>query len=447
MASPHSVAAGPALRNGASFNDSRNGSSSSSSSSSPSKSSSGVSDPHAVLPRGTRCWYTRGPGTRKLATVLTIHHDDEPPYYTVAIEGSERSTVRGYLKPLSFVEDCLAGAPPSASEGRHALEVSIAKVGPLGITLENTGFGDGLPPTTRLPPTAPPRAPPSCGSATSSRHQRSQSLRSRAGRAHHHSVRWHAQARRAEGGGRRDWGRARLWLGRARPSVLRRGRCPGAPPPPVGLPPVPPPATPCAKAHHHHYLYHDGVLPPHRRHDHDDDLLFLLLLRSGGGRLCRLRRRLPPLARRPRLASGPPPQPCVERERARRHRDLPRELERGRRGRNASAVRRAAIFRAARRHARGCAKVVEPLAAPAASGALRSFAAAWRARASLHRARHPGQDFAPAVTRHHGALAAQRLSGAAAAAAAAAAAGAGGGDGEEPAAAVAAAVAAARGGW
>ena len=92
-------------------------------------------DMRSVLPMGARCWYTRG-GGKTLATVLKVHHDDEPPYYTVEMEGAERSTVRSYLTPLTPAEDAIESAG-AAAEGRQALEVQIAKVGPLGITLEN----------------------------------------------------------------------------------------------------------------------------------------------------------------------------------------------------------------------------------------------------------------------------------------------------------------------
>ena len=73
---------------------------------------------------------------KKLSTVLNVHYDDDPPYYTISMDEQERSTVRGYLQPLTLAEDALAGAG-SAADGREALEVTIQKVGPLGITLEN----------------------------------------------------------------------------------------------------------------------------------------------------------------------------------------------------------------------------------------------------------------------------------------------------------------------
>ena len=88
-----------------------------------------------TLTKDSRCWYTRG-GARKLCRVINVHHDDDPPYYTVEMDGVERSTVRAYLTPLTFAEAVLAGAGPIA-EGRRPLELQIAKVGPLGITLEN----------------------------------------------------------------------------------------------------------------------------------------------------------------------------------------------------------------------------------------------------------------------------------------------------------------------
>ena len=96
----------------------------------------GTSHP-PVLAHQARCWFTKG-GGRRLAVVLNVHYDDEVPYYTILMDGAERSTVRKYLLPLTFAEECMAGAG-RAAEGRHVAEVQIMKVGPLGITLENTG--------------------------------------------------------------------------------------------------------------------------------------------------------------------------------------------------------------------------------------------------------------------------------------------------------------------
>ena len=96
----------------------------------------GTSHP-PVLAHQARCWFTKG-GGRRLAVVLNVHYDDEVPYYTILMDGAERSTVRKYLLPLTFAEECMAGAG-RAAEGRHIVEVQIIKVGPLGITLENAG--------------------------------------------------------------------------------------------------------------------------------------------------------------------------------------------------------------------------------------------------------------------------------------------------------------------
>lgn len=103
------------------------------------ESSAAAPDQKGVLAKGSRAWYTRG-GAKKLATVLNVHYDDDPPYYTVKIDDSERSTVRFYLAPLTALEDAVAGGGP-ASEGCEPIEVNIAKVGPLGITLENSVVG------------------------------------------------------------------------------------------------------------------------------------------------------------------------------------------------------------------------------------------------------------------------------------------------------------------
>lgn len=53
-----------------------------------------------VLEKGTKCFYAAADGTRPMATVLKVHYDDLPPYYTIAIDGNERATVRTKLTPV-----------------------------------------------------------------------------------------------------------------------------------------------------------------------------------------------------------------------------------------------------------------------------------------------------------------------------------------------------------
>ena len=51
------------------------------------------------LPQGARVWFTAF-GDRQAATVVTVHHDGTPPYYTISINGQERQTVRTRLEPM-----------------------------------------------------------------------------------------------------------------------------------------------------------------------------------------------------------------------------------------------------------------------------------------------------------------------------------------------------------
>ena len=54
------------------------------------------------LPQGARVWYTRSDG-RQAATVVTVHYDGTPPYYTISVNGQERQTVRTMLEPMTRV--------------------------------------------------------------------------------------------------------------------------------------------------------------------------------------------------------------------------------------------------------------------------------------------------------------------------------------------------------
>ena len=52
------------------------------------------------LPKGSQVMYTQIDGTRVLATIVKVHYDDLPPYYTISINGQERSTVRTKLSAV-----------------------------------------------------------------------------------------------------------------------------------------------------------------------------------------------------------------------------------------------------------------------------------------------------------------------------------------------------------
>lgn len=56
------------------------------------------------LAKGSSAYYTDQGGTRKVAKILSVHYDDPPPYYTISIDGKERSTVRSKLTPIPAAE-------------------------------------------------------------------------------------------------------------------------------------------------------------------------------------------------------------------------------------------------------------------------------------------------------------------------------------------------------
>ena len=57
-----------------------------------------------MLQTGSRAWYRRqtssGVEDWVLATILSVHYDDSPPYYTVLLDGVERETVRERLEEI-----------------------------------------------------------------------------------------------------------------------------------------------------------------------------------------------------------------------------------------------------------------------------------------------------------------------------------------------------------
>ena len=72
-----------------------------------------------VLPPGSKAWYTMADGQRVLTTILKVHYDDPPPYYTISIEGRERSTVRSKLEPTApaaGAEGAAGGCPPTQQQ-------------------------------------------------------------------------------------------------------------------------------------------------------------------------------------------------------------------------------------------------------------------------------------------------------------------------------------------
>ena len=70
-----------------------------------------------VLTQGATVWYTSAGGAKLVATILKVHYDDVPPYYTISIDGNERSTVRTKLSPMPNATGAPAGPSAMAAEG------------------------------------------------------------------------------------------------------------------------------------------------------------------------------------------------------------------------------------------------------------------------------------------------------------------------------------------
>ena len=77
--------------------------------------------PFAVLPKGSKAWYTDAAGHSSIVTIRCVHHDDVPPYYTILIGGAERETVRERLEPVAAAD---VAAPAPAPGGAPASEAT-----------------------------------------------------------------------------------------------------------------------------------------------------------------------------------------------------------------------------------------------------------------------------------------------------------------------------------
>jgi hypothetical protein len=64
----------------------------------------------AILSAGSEVWYNKG--SRAIATIVKVHYDDDPPYYTILVNGVERSTMRTYLTPLTSEPATTPAAAP-----------------------------------------------------------------------------------------------------------------------------------------------------------------------------------------------------------------------------------------------------------------------------------------------------------------------------------------------
>tara|TARA_B100000683_G_scaffold274690_1_gene323409 strand:- start:1698 stop:2135 length:438 start_codon:yes stop_codon:yes gene_type:complete len=56
----------------------------------------------AKFRKGEDVMYISTDGTASRATVLDVHYDDIPAYYTIRINGSYRSTLEEFLRPTPF---------------------------------------------------------------------------------------------------------------------------------------------------------------------------------------------------------------------------------------------------------------------------------------------------------------------------------------------------------
>ena len=77
----------------------------------------------SVLCRGEQVLYVMPHGSPRPATVALVHADASPPYYTVCVDGQERSTERNRLLTLA---EAGAGQPPPVYAGTSAAASSPA---------------------------------------------------------------------------------------------------------------------------------------------------------------------------------------------------------------------------------------------------------------------------------------------------------------------------------
>ena len=95
--------------------------------SSPTASSPTADD--SILPSGQRCWYTDSAGAKVRATVLSVHHDDVVPYYTVKLAGGkERHTTRARLQPKAVSNEVLPLDTAALATATAEREVEAAAV-------------------------------------------------------------------------------------------------------------------------------------------------------------------------------------------------------------------------------------------------------------------------------------------------------------------------------
>ena len=74
-------------------------------------------------------WYTGADGVRKVTRIVNVHYDDPlAPYYTIEVDGQERSTERSKLAPMGG--ERRAQWPPPASSHASSPQAQPAQTPP-----------------------------------------------------------------------------------------------------------------------------------------------------------------------------------------------------------------------------------------------------------------------------------------------------------------------------
>ncbi|KAL3922933.1 MAG: hypothetical protein SGPRY_004382 [Prymnesium sp.] len=89
------------------------------------------------LGKGSQAYYKDRDGITKLATIVKVHYDEPPPYYTISIDGNERSTVREKLIPLQSGGQLNEHGMTSAG----GLSCGVPHASPMARDSEWGGFG------------------------------------------------------------------------------------------------------------------------------------------------------------------------------------------------------------------------------------------------------------------------------------------------------------------
>merc|ERR1740139_544142 len=90
------------------------------------------------LRKGEQVYYVHADGGRRPGTVVTVHTDEVTPYYTVSVDGQERSTERQRLLSLT---QAAAGVPPPGSTSTAGLAAEAPGWVAFGASLSVGGGG------------------------------------------------------------------------------------------------------------------------------------------------------------------------------------------------------------------------------------------------------------------------------------------------------------------